>query len=119
MLSTAELTQAKRYMQDALAKSERADIWLEMAEHRVGREYFGSSFTLALAYMAQHIGVLEDRNGDEVGSISSISEGGISISYSAAGGGTNDDLLATNFGRAYLDLRASKRPALIVSGGWI
>lgn len=118
MLSQEVITQAKRYMQDSLMNHARVDVWLEMASLRVSKEYFGSAYPLALSYMAQHIGVLDQRNGDEVGSITSMSEGGISVSYSPAGGGTNDDLLATNFGRAYLDLRSSKRPGFLVTGGW-
>lgn len=118
-----ELAKAKRFMTAEIADNERVDIWLEMAQLRADRAYFGSSYPLALYYLASHIGTLETRGGgDEVGSVSSKSEGGLSISYSAGGGGTNDDLLQTTYGRMYLDLLNSKRPLPGLTGrfgfGW-
>lgn len=112
MAATAQdIEKAKRFMEPSIASSPRVDVWLEMAQLRVDRAYFGNTYPLALCYIASHVGTLETRgNGDEVGSVSSKSEGGLSVSYSAAGGGNNDDLLQTTYGRAYMDLLNSRRP---------
>jgi hypothetical protein len=105
------------FMTPELSGSERADVWLEMASLQVDEGYFGSSYPLALCYMASHIGTLETRGGgDEVGSVSSKSEGSISISYSPAGSGTDDDLLQTTYGRMFLKLRDNCRPGPALTG---
>lgn len=118
--ATAEdIQKAKRFMTAELSGNARVDVWIEMAQLRVDKDYFGDAYPLALCYLASHVGTLETRGGgDEVGSISSKSEGGLSVSYSAAGGGTNDDLLQTTYGRAYLDLLNSKRPLPGLTGAF-
>ena len=116
--TAADIEKAKRFMTAELSSSERVDVWLEMAQLRADRAYFGDAYPLALCYLASHVGTLETRGGgDEVGSVSSKSEGGLSVSYSAAGGGDNDDLLQTTYGRAYLDLLKARRPLPGVTGG--
>lgn len=110
---------AKTFMTSDLSGNARVDVWLEMASLQVSAEYFGSSYPLALCYFASHIGTLETRgNGDEVGSLTSKSEGSISISYSPAGGGTDDDLLQTTWGRMYLNLRQNCRPVPNITGSF-
>lgn len=112
---------ALSFMTKELSDNERAEVWLEMAELQVSQEYFGKSFPLALCYFASHIGTLETRgNGDEVGSLTSKSEGSISVSYSPAGSGTDDDLLQTTYGRMFLNLRHNCRPVPSITGhfGW-
>ena len=118
--ATAEdIQKAKRFMTAELSGNARVDVWIEMAQLRVDQACFGDAYPLALCYLASHVGTLETRGGgDEVGSISSQSEGGISVSYSAAGGGTNDDLLQTTYGRAYLDLLNAKRPLPGLTGAF-
>ena len=118
MAATAEdILKAKRFMVAELSSNARVDVWLEMAQLRADKAYFGDAYPLALCYLASHVGTLETRGGgDEVGSISSKSEGGLSVSYSAAGGGNNDDLLQTTYGRMYLDLLNSKRPLPGITG---
>lgn len=120
MAATAQdIAKAKRFMAAELASSERVDVWLEMAELRVDKAYFGETYPLALCYIASHVGTLETRGGgDEVGSVSSKSEGGLSVSYSAAGGGTDDDLMQTTYGRMYLNLLNSKRPLPGITGSF-
>ena len=114
-----DIAKAKRFMTADLAGNARVDVWLEMAQLRADRAYFGDSYPLALCYLASHVGTLDTRgNGDEVGSVSSKSEGGLSVSYSAGGGGTNDDLLQTTYGRMYLDLLNSKRPLPGITGSF-
>ncbi|MBO7412848.1 MAG: DUF4054 domain-containing protein [Fibrobacter sp.] len=119
MAATAEdIVKAKRFMTADLAGNARVDVWLEMAQLRADRAYFGSSYPLALCYLASHIGTLETRgNGDDVGSVSSKSEGGLSVSYSAAGASEEGDLSQTVYGRYYLDLLKAKRPLPGITGG--
>lgn len=120
MTATAEdIVKAKRFMTAELSGDARVDVWLEMAELRVDKAYFGKQYPLALSYIASHIGTLETRGGgDEVGSISSKSEGGLSVSYSAAGGSTDDDLTQTTYGRMYLNLLHAKRPVPMITGSF-
>ena len=120
MAATAEdMAKAKRFMTADLSSNARVDVWLEMAALKADKTYFGSAYPLALCYLASHMGTLETRgDGDEVGSVSSKSEGGLSVSYSAAGGGTNDDLLQTTYGRMYLDLLNAKRPLPGLTGSF-
>ncbi len=120
MAATEEdLAKARRFMVSTISSDARSDVWLEMAALRIDRSYFGDSYPLALCYLASHIGTLETRgNGDEVGSLTSKSEGGISVSYSPAGSGTDDDLLQTVYGRYYLNLLHSKRPLPGISGAF-
>lgn len=120
MAATAEdLAKAKRYMTADLSSNARVDVWLEMAQLRVDKAYFGESYPLALCYIASHVGTLETRgNGDEVGSVSSKSEGGLSVSYSAAGGDESGDLAQTTYGRMYLDLLKAKRPLPGITGAF-
>ena len=120
MAATAEdIVKAKRFMTAELSGDARVDVWLEMAELRVDKAYFGKQYPLALSYIASHIGTLETRGGgDEVGSVSSKSEGGLSVSYSAAGSGTDDDLTQTTYGRMYLNLLHSKRPVPMITGSF-
>lgn len=118
-LAASDIDKAKRFMTAELSGNARVDVWLEMAELRADRAYFGDSYPLALCYLASHIGTLETRGGgDEVGSVSSKSEGGLSVSYSAGGGGTDDDLLQTIYGRMYMDLLNSKRPLPGITGSF-
>ena len=118
-LDTPDIEKALHFMPPELSAKGRARVWLEMAQLRVSRCYFGDAYPLALSYLASHMGTLEDRgDGGEVGSVTSKSEGNISIGYSAAGGGTNDDLLQTIYGRAYLELLHSKRPVPGITGSF-
>ena len=120
MAATAEdIAKAKRFMTADLSGNARVDVWLEMAQLRADKAYFGDAYPLALCYLASHVGTLETRGaGDEVGSISSKSEGGLSVSYSAAGGSTDDDLTQTTYGRTYLNLLHAKRPVPMVTGSF-
>lgn len=120
-MTTEELDKVKRFMDKAVAESDRCDVFIEMAELQVSRDYFGNAYCLAVAYLASHIGSVSMRDdGGAVGTVSSISEGGISISYSASGSSTDDDLTQTTFGRAFIKLRDNMRPVPGITGsfGW-
>lgn len=111
-----ELAKAKRFMPRELSSMDRAEVWLEMASLRVGAAYFGSSYSLALSLMASHIGSLEERgDGGATGSVSSKSEGNISVGYSG-GGDVDGDLGQTTYGRQYLALLAERRVSPGISG---
>lgn len=120
MAATEEdISKAKRIMTADLSSNSRVDVWLEMAQLRADKAYFGDAYPLALCYLASHVGTLETRgNGDEVGSVSSKSEGGLSVSYSAAGGDESGDLAQTTYGRMYLDLLKAKRPLPGITGAF-
>lgn len=120
MAATAEdILKAKRFMTAELSANARVDVWLEMAQLRADKAYFGASYPLALCYLASHIGTLETRgNGDDVGAVSSKSEGGLSVSYSAAGASEEGDLSQTIYGRYYLDLLKAKRPLPGITGAF-
>lgn len=118
-MTDEQKTKALSFMVPDLSGNARAEVWLEMAALQVSSDYFGSSYPLALCYFASHLGTLETRgNGDEVGSLTSKSEGSISVSYSPAGSGTDDDLLQTTWGRMYLNLRHNCRPVPDLSGSF-
>lgn len=120
MAATEEdISKAKRFMTADLSSNTRVDVWLEMAQLRADKAYFGDAYPLALCYLASHVGTLETRgNGDEVGSVSSKSEGGLSVSYSAAGGDESGDLAQTTYGRMYLDLLKARRPLPGITGSF-
>lgn len=117
-MTDEELAKVRRYADQKLVQEPRFDTWIEMAEDQLSRSYFGTSYCLAVALLVSHMGVLETTKEDasHVGSVSSISEGGISISYSASGAGTDDDLLQTTWGRQFLNLRNSKRIGPNITG---
>lgn len=117
-LTEEEKTKAKRYMPPELSTNSRVDIWLEIAELQAGRDFFGDSFCYALSLLASHTGTLETRGGgDEVGSLSSKSEGSISVSYSAGGSGNiNGDLAQTIYGQKYQALCDSMKPGPLLTG---
>lgn len=105
-MTETEIAEIRRFMPVAISGSERAEVWIEMAEKRVSRCYFGSSWTLAMSYMAAHIGTLEERseNDGAVGAVTSKREGDISVSYGSASTDGGDDLGLTSYGIQYKNL---------------
>lgn len=119
-LTEEEVAKAKRYMPTELSTNSRVDVWLEIAELQADRNFFGEQYCYAISLLASHTGTLETRGGgDEVGSLSSKSEGSISISYSAGGSGNiNGDLAQTIYGQKYNSLCESLRPAPMLTCGF-
>jgi hypothetical protein len=74
-------------------------------------------YKLARAYLAAHIATYFGWEGAEY-DVASMSEGGVSVSYMAAGGGADGDLLgATGYGTMFLALvRRSPASAGFVTG---
>lgn len=117
-LTEDEKAKAKRYMPTELSTNSRVDVWLEIAELQADRSFFGDSYCYAISLLASHTGTLETRGGgDEVGSLSSKSEGSISVSYSAGGSGNiNGDLAQTIYGQKYQALCDSMKPGPLLTG---
>ena len=114
-MTSDERTQAKHFMKESLSANSRVDVWLDMAAMRASPSYFGNSYVLAIAYLAQHIGTLEQRSGGTAGNASSKSEGRVSISFSTPSS-DDSDLGQTSFGLQYLSLLKSHRSGPMVTG---
>lgn len=115
-MTEAERQEIKRYMPASLSNNARVDVFIDIAEKYVYREYFGKSWTIAMNYFASHIGTLEDRaeNDGAIGGVSSKREGDISISFSQVNGNSEYSLSLTSYGIQYKTLlnNCSKRPCL-------
>ena len=103
----------------AAVPDETVTAWLEIVRPLVSRERFGSLYAQALCLLACHrmkkAGLGEDNSGLSAVAglgltVESVSEGGSSIRFSSAGiqGQTGqEELRATGYGQAYLQLRRS------------
>lgn len=106
---------------DAVAPSFAGDtryaVFLEIAEDRCDRSYFGESWTKAMAYLTAHLMEMSNRNGTECAPATSRREGDIQVSFAAS---QNDsDLYMTSFGRMFLSLLNGRSPGFILSRGCI
>lgn len=100
----------------AFASDARYPVFLEIAEDRCDRGYFGESWTKAMAYLTAHLMEMSSRNGSESGPVTSRREGDISVTFAAAE--QNDsDLYMTTFGKMYLALLNGRSPGVVLSGG--
>jgi len=92
------------------------EVFLSMAAERMDAKAWGKLYEQGAAYLAAHLLTLRDRGdmaaghgGGAGGGITSVSEGGQSISY--GGGGQNastlseEALASTQYGQQYLQLR--------------
>jgi hypothetical protein len=101
-----------------LADSPSISQYLQIARESLSSRFFGKLYEQAVAYKACHLFVLtkpselNQMTEASGGSISSMSEGGISLSFNA----TNSDkeLSSTKYGRMLLDLMKS-RPTMDVN----
>lgn len=97
------------------------DVYLEMAEQRTSKTAFGEKYAQAVALRAAHDMLLDTtRKLGETGSISSKSEGQLSVGFAAVAFGGNGawaDLAQTHFGARLRGLiRGSVLPAGVASG---
>jgi hypothetical protein len=115
-MTDAQKAKAISFMPDKLAGNVKVNVWMEIASLRVSESFFGTSYPLALSYMASHIGILEMRGNGVGGPITSRSEGSISESY-AAPSIPNQDLSSTSYGVAYVSLMRSFKTGFGISGG--
>ena len=100
----------------AFANDARYPVFLEIAEDRCDRTYFGESWTKAMAYLTAHLMEMSSRNGSESGPVTSRREGDISVTF-AAGEQNDSDLYMTTFGKMYLALLNGRSPGVVLSGG--
>lgn len=105
---------------DAIAPSMASDarftVFLEMAEPRCDRNYFGDLWRQAMAYLVAHTMEMSNRSGSESGSILSRHEGDISVTYGTAEAEAGE-LGITTYGRAYRSLLQQCSAGFIVTGG--
>jgi len=95
-------------------------VYLGMAVERVDRGFFRHAYDQAVAYRACHIFTVLNPSGagggiagsDELmklgggAPVSSISEGGLSVSFAQSAGRADlEDLATTKYGRMYLELK--------------
>ena len=103
--------------------------WIELCRPFVSKKVFGKVYETALAFFVCHKmkmnGLGESQMG-EMGSIangfavSSISDGGTSISFAASGAGnltTDAEFALTVYGSQYLQLRKTFVVPIVITGG--
>jgi hypothetical protein len=98
-----------------LSASPSCDVFIEMAETELDRCFFGTLWARAVALKASHMFVLSQRSLGESGSVSSKSEGHLSLSFSSNVG--SDDLDQTSYGKELQSLIAKSGASVSVVGG--
>jgi len=128
----------QEYLQ-AVAPTVAADasvaVYIQMAEERTNKEFYGHKTNQAIALLAAHIAFLftavpnshgagsGSTEGGSTGSITSKREGDLSVSYgsgavSASAGNLGDaELSQTRWGLMLISLRKSCKPFFGVCGG--
>lgn len=116
----------------ALMQDPSLDVYIQMAEERTSRQFYGPKYNHAVALMAAHIafrlgaGTMGagsgSAEGGSTGSISSKREGDLAVSYgsgavTATAGLGDTDLSQSRWGLMLLALRKGCRPFFGVPGG--
>lgn len=116
----------------ALMQDPSLDVYIQMAEERTSRQFYGHKYNHAVALMAAHIafrlgaGTMGagsgSAEGGSTGSISSKREGDLAVSYgsgavTATAGLGDTDLSQSRWGLMLLALRKGCRPFIGVTGG--
>jgi len=103
-----------------LSGSPSLQVYLGMAAEVISRGFFGDQYSQALAYQACHLftvtnkaaggasstGMIKELSGGAP--ITSVREGGLSVSFGQSGSEVGDTLGSTKYGRLLLALRKSK-----------
>lgn len=102
-----------------LASSPSLDAYLDMAVELTDRGFFGKVAAYAIAYRACHLFAITEGSGGGnaavgTGQITSISEGGLSMSFAANAQRDNSGLETTKYGKLLLGLIKS-RPTMGVN----
>lgn len=92
------------------------DEYITMAEGLISRAYFGVYGDQAVALRASHLYVLSKRTLGESGSISSKTEGKLSVAFGSSGMGEGD-LSQSNYGIQLNALIQSMGPIVSVNEG--
>ena len=101
-----------------LSGSPSLQVYLGMAVDMTSRDFYGAVYNYAVAYMAAHLFALTDNTSSasaasdiqQIGGgapISSMSEGGISVSF-AQTGGSDSELGSTKYGKLLLGLKKGR-----------
>ena len=110
---------------------EEINNWIELVSPQISKDKFGSLYNQALAYLACHKMKMAGKGENAAGemgsiangfSISSISDGGTSISFASAGMNnltTNAEYGLTVYGTQYLQLRKQCIVPITIAGGRI
>lgn len=100
------------------ASDPEKSLFITVAASRTSSCAFGDNYNIAVALRAAHLMTMRDRgtNGGTAGTISSIKEGDISVSYSNKMGDITSDLEQTSFGQQLLELIKTNIPAYSVAG---
>jgi hypothetical protein len=96
--------------------SPNAATFLDMAYQQTDAGYFGANYSMAVAYRAAHMFAMSSRGSNEAGMLTGKHMGPVSVSFQAAGGGSNSDLELTTYGKSLLDLIKSSSPAISCVG---
>lgn len=80
---------------------------IAIAELRIRPGFCGDKRPLLVAYLAAHIKAMAVRSSNKDGAISSLSEGGLSISYNTANIDVDNNYTSTSYGREYEILERS------------
>jgi len=102
-----------------LHSSPSLDMYLDMAVELTDRGFFGKLANYAIAYRACHLFTLTSGDGGSnpamgTGQITSISEGGLSMSFAANASADKGGLDTTKYGKMLLSLIKS-RPTMGVN----
>lgn len=97
------------------ADTER-DEYISMAESLTGRAYFGVHGDQAVALRACHLYTLSKRSQGAGGTVASMAEGKLSMSFNSGNMG-GDDLSQTHFGIQLKSLGRMVGPAISVNEG--
>jgi hypothetical protein len=81
------------------ANADAMQIFIELAGNRTSSSYFGTDRTMAVALRACHMFSLAQRSMGAAGSISSMTEGKLSLSFSVGSNSGVDDLDQTGYGK--------------------
>lgn len=134
-MASLSVNQYLQALAPAVAGDPSAEVYIEMAEERTNRQFYGEKSNQAVALMAAHLAFLftaaagslgagsGSAEGGTTGTITSKREGDLAVTY---GGGasssviknTSDaDLAQTRFGLQLLALRKGCKPFIGVVGG--
>ena len=109
---------AMRYIQviaPTLYADERIGVFCDMAIERCSKNFFGSLWNQAVAYLTCHIFTMANRDSDETGSISSKHEGNLSVTYNSVSAYSDGEFSLTTYGRNYLTLKKSVKSILVTN----
>jgi hypothetical protein len=98
----------------ALVADSGFDIYLEMAESVTSSDYFGTSYSMAVALRAAHMYTLNTQRRGQSGVITYLMEGRLAKSFGGIGVVRNE-LELTNYGQQLLSLMRMQGPAITVT----